>query len=356
MNAAESTCSKVGNIAHNHCLICEKNFDEEGNEILDVTLEIGDHNLTEVEAKASTCVENGNIAYNHCTNCGKNYDNEGNELEAVILNTIPHELVDVEEKASTCSEKGNMAHKHCEVCGKNFDDDGNEIKNVSYATKSHNFVPNYVDATETCTLCGYEKSLLNTPYCLMGTLTNWSSGTRMYKTENSNVVYLPISLSKGTYEFKIKYNDTWYGNGGTIDNELIGGWPMGTSDGNCKFKAKTSGIYYFCYNTKLNRIYVISPDFNPESYNYGVCGTFTDWGSEPDAMMTYQGGTCWTVDIEISAGSHRFKVRQNEKWDINYGINLLSESDVSFTASVSGTYRFTIDFVNGIIKAELIKE
>ena len=50
-----------------------------------------------------------------------------------------------------------------------------------------------------------------------------------------------------------------------------------------------------------------------------------------------------------------YKVRLNSNWDVSYGANFTG-GDASFTATDAGTYRFTVDFINGIYKWELVTE
>lgn len=67
-------------------------YDKDGVEITDVVIAIKQHSLTSVPAKESTCTVQGNIAYNHCSVCEKDFDDDGNELESVKLPLKEHTL------------------------------------------------------------------------------------------------------------------------------------------------------------------------------------------------------------------------------------------------------------------------
>ncbi len=127
--AKSATCVDDGVIAHKHCSVCGKNFDDNGAEIADVTVK-GTHSLTDVEATAHDCTTDGVIAHKHCSVCEKNFDADGNELDSIV-DPAAHTLVDVAAKPATCVEDGVIAHKHCSVCEKNFDADGNELADVT---------------------------------------------------------------------------------------------------------------------------------------------------------------------------------------------------------------------------------
>ncbi len=106
VEAKDATCIEAGNVAHDHCSVCGKNFDAEGQEIADVVLPINDnHSLTSIDAKDATCEADGNVAYNHCSLCEKNFDAEGNVLESVELPMLEHEYEAV-VTAPTCDTDG----------------------------------------------------------------------------------------------------------------------------------------------------------------------------------------------------------------------------------------------------------
>ena len=113
---------------------------------------------------------------------------------------------------------------------------------------------------------------------LPGSFNGWNQGSMMEIGEEENTYTKTLSLPAGTYEFKIKIENDWYGNSGTIvdttDTTSATGWDMSTGEGsNCKLEA-SGGAYTFIFNTSTNKL-IIKHD--------GEGGTFGD----PDAYYLY---------------------------------------------------------------------
>ena len=88
-------------------------------------------------------------------------------------------------------------------------------------------------------------------YSVVGTMNGWNSGSNPLLMINSTDGSTTMQLSKGTYEFKVKKGDSWYGNNGTIVDTTTAtstvGWEMTTGTDNCKLQA-TGGSYTFIFN------------------------------------------------------------------------------------------------------------
>lgn len=171
----DATCTTDGTIAHNHCTLCGKNYDAEGNELQTVVIakehkfeaewkvvkestcteeglrekhctnancnevlsesipiDPAKHNLQPVEKVDSTCTAEGIAAHNHCTLCKKNFDGDNKELTDITIpvNSANHNLQHVGKEDATCTEDGIAEHDHCTLCSKNFDNKGNELTSV----------------------------------------------------------------------------------------------------------------------------------------------------------------------------------------------------------------------------------
>ena len=189
----------------------------------------------------------------------------------------------------------------------------------------------------------------------MGTLTDWGTGKAIYQTENPDVIRIDMQVSAdSTVEFKIKNGGTWLGNGATATDNLLG-WELKDAN-NFVLKTTEAGIYTFYFNTKAKIATVLNPSYDANATSYGVCGSFTGWGNQADVTLTKQDGLCWTGTTEFTAGQTiEYKVRTNNTWGVEYGANF-GYSNASFTATTTGTYRFTIDFINGIYNWELVTE
>ena len=54
------------------------------------SVEIPEHEMTHTDAKDATCEENGNVAYDHCSVCDKNYDADGKVIANVVIAAKGH--------------------------------------------------------------------------------------------------------------------------------------------------------------------------------------------------------------------------------------------------------------------------
>lgn len=84
------------------------------------------HVPTHHDAVAATCVTEGSVAYDECDECHKKFDENGNELTEVTIpiDTTAHNLSDIAANPATCAETGNVAYRHCSLCEKNFEEHG----------------------------------------------------------------------------------------------------------------------------------------------------------------------------------------------------------------------------------------
>ena len=355
VTANAPTCTEDGVVAHQHCTVCLKDFNEDGTE-LTTTVDPAHHTLESVPAEAPTCTEDGVVAHQHCTVCLKNFNEEGTEL-TTIVDPAQHTLEAVEGTPSTCTVAGTLDHLHCTVCLKDFDEEMNELSSLEAPLAAHDeTVLNYLTGKKDCS-CGAAGTtdLPKSSWYLMGTLTDWGTGKVIYQTENADVIRIDMQVSaNATIDFKIKNGGTWLGNGGTATNNMLG-WELKEA-GNFVLKTTEAGVYTFYFNTKAKIATVLNPSYDASTLSMGVCGDFTGWGNQADIALTKQDGLCWSGTTELTAGQTiNYKVRLNSNWDVSYGANFTG-GDASFTATDAGTYRFTVDFINGIYKWELVTE
>ena len=98
-------------------------------------LEAAKHIFTEVAAVEPTCDTAGNVAHNHCATCGKNFDAEGAEIADVVVPALGHNQVDKTFTAPTAAEDGWYAHKYCEACGTAWSTEGEKLDAVPTIAK-----------------------------------------------------------------------------------------------------------------------------------------------------------------------------------------------------------------------------
>ncbi len=129
VDAIDAGCTTDGNVAYNHCSLCDKDFDEDGNELTaEDKIVHAAHKTVDFEEVAATEHNSGTRAYKHCTACQKDLDNDGNELTAQdLVVSATHTMSEVAAIAASEHKDGQIAHIHCNDCGKNLDNDGNEL-------------------------------------------------------------------------------------------------------------------------------------------------------------------------------------------------------------------------------------
>ena len=129
---------------------------------------------------------------------------------------------------------------------------------------------------------------------LPGSFNGWNTSNFMEFAENSTTVTTQtLSLPAGTYTFKVKVGETWYGNGGTIEDTTgDNAWVMDASAGDCTLKA-TGGAYTFTFDTTTNKLTVTC---DPDGGNFGDP---TDY-----YLCGYINGTDYAMDIE--PGDYKF--------------------------------------------------
>ena len=126
---------------------------------------------------------------------------------------------------------------------------------------------------------------------LMGDFNGWS-GTSM--TELGGTKYrATMVLSGGSYKFKVKVSDSWYGNNGTIDNATTFtsdvGWEMVTDAGDCTLNT-SGGTYIFTFDTS-SRMLIIEHKISNESYTV----TFVDHDGTVLSTQTVKFGNAATA-------------------------------------------------------------
>ncbi len=223
---------------------------------------------------------------------------------------------------------------------------------------------------------------------VMGDFNNWE-GTGMVAA-GGNVYTATVNLNAGTYKFKIKHIETWYGNNGTIENSTVAtsavGWEMVWDAGDCTLNA-TGGAYTFRFNTETRMLEILykGPSYtvtfvdwdgsiistqsveygksatapaNPvrEGYNFSgwsadfsfitgnttivaqygdetvyLKGTFNDWGNNAPMRGT-DTPNVYTYVLNLAAGEYKFKLNKLDTWFGNNG----TIEDTTVTTSPTG--------------------
>ncbi len=124
VGATAPDCHVDGVLAHELCSDCGSCFIDGA--MVDSVVDPAPNQLEYVPATV-TCTEAGNVAHNHCAACGKNYDDEGNLLESLASDALGHNMEAHEAMDSTCCSEGNYEWHWCSNCYCYFKDaEGNE--------------------------------------------------------------------------------------------------------------------------------------------------------------------------------------------------------------------------------------
>lgn len=194
-----------------------------------------------------------------------------------------------------------------------------------------------------------------TEFSLVGSFNSWSTSENIMVAKDSAVATTSVILQKGTYTFKIKGGDLWFGNKGTIsDTTGSGGWTFNPGvDENCTLKTSAAGKYTFSFNTATQKLVVeYSEDTSSGVY---VKGTFNDWDSS--AQMAYsENSNIVTATLQIPKGTYSFKIHNREigSWYSNVSriqdstgsggwTMKTSVSDNCAFAATGGTYTFSFN-------------
>ncbi|MBQ7999994.1 MAG: InlB B-repeat-containing protein [Ruminococcus sp.] len=115
---------------------------------------------------------------------------------------------------------------------------------------------------------------------LKGDFNSWSEDTPMDTAAEDGVVTVTLTLEGGSYKFKINTGDTWYGNGGVIEDTTEAtseiGWEMDAAAGDCTLNA-TGGTYTFIFNTNTRFLVILFGTSEPDPEESVFTVTFKDY-------------------------------------------------------------------------------
>ena len=191
----------------------------------------------------------------------------------------------------------------------------------------------------------WSKYVFATPeYALMGTMTDWETGTKM--AENNGVYTLTLQdVPTGEQQFKLKTGDNWYGYSNFTTNGIKVTQGQGNDYDNCIFESE-GGNYTFEYTTStktLNVTHVSYAELNTELsvllntyYNDGVYTRTTKINADPakvaaDLAKNHKGSSYESLfhanatDLDrvttFNGGSLTMTIPGNDTYKSTYGTN-----------------------------------
>ncbi|MBQ7344696.1 MAG: CHAP domain-containing protein, partial [Oscillospiraceae bacterium] len=171
---------------------------------------------------------------------------------------------------------------------------------------------------------------------LTGDFNNWNPTPNMMNVDDTKVT-TNVTLEPGSYEFKVYYNNEWFGNDGTItDTTGETPWVMDTAADNCTITTTRSGQYAFTFDRETKEL---SVSYVPDALY--LRGSFNEWGT--DIPMSADAGGTYTATVTLEAGSYEYKVASDDyfvQWPAN---------NATLELSVKSEVTFTLDFHTGEI-------
>ena len=203
-----------------------------------------------------------------------------------------------------------------------------------------------------------------TNYGIVGSMTGWGEkpDAVMYDL-GDGLIGGTIKVAAGDYEFKVRKDSAWADSWGAYEADYDRTY---NSQTNCKLSVAedttifvmldTSGddeelwpVGYAYYGADGKVTFVNTgapaeqpePEPEPELSPYGIVGSMTGWGEQPDVAMYYNedktavGGT-----VTFEPGEYEFKVRANSSWDDSWG---QYEADYDRTYNSQTNIKFSCD-------------
>ena len=193
-------------------------------------------------------------------------------------------------------------------------------------------------------------------WSVIGNICNTSWDTDFDMTTEDQVVFTSSLLAINEGEvFKIRYGHDWEVNRGPDSSDPVTiGVPFDVVGNGQNITLTESGTYIIIYDSQAEQITVVSSQ--PAAPSWGVVGSMTGWGSDPDIPMVEDPnipGLFVADNVSLSA-EDVFKIRANSSWDVNYG-GTFQDFGYTFAAyqngeniavGKSGVYSILLDLTN----------
>ena len=140
------TCATAGIKGHNHCSICQKDFDQDNQEIADLSIPATNAHTEVVDAAVpATCKTTGLTEGKHCSACGK-------VLVQQEIIPLQHTFGEwINEVPATCTSEGELGHFVCATCGGYFNKNNVKLADLTIPPLAHSYKGGI------CEVCGDRK-------------------------------------------------------------------------------------------------------------------------------------------------------------------------------------------------------
>ena len=136
------------------------------------------------------------------------------------------------------------------------------------------------------------------------------------------------------WEFKLRMNNDWNVNYGALGNSgpvtVVTNKMEKVGANGHNLKVNESGKYDIYLDLSQEVIYVMTPGLKPGDEvpggdeplekSWGICGTMTDWGSDSDIKMDFDGQYYVAYNVRMES-DHMFAIRADEMWNEYYSVS-----------------------------------
>ena len=184
---------------------------------------------------------------------------------------------------------------------------------------------------------------------IVGSMTSWGEQPDIaMKDVNGNGTYIGVvrNLAAGDYDFKVRANSSWDDSWGEYEPDYERTF---NSQTNCHVTVAEDGtdlIVALDTTGEDGNVWPVTymTTSTATATNYGVVGSMTGWGEQPDGTMYDLGSKLMTAvggKVELpEAGDYEFKVRADSKWDKSWGAY---EADYDRTENSQTNCKITVD-------------
>lgn len=173
-------------------------------------------------------------------------------------------------------------------------------------------------------------------WAVTGTMNDWGDYAKLTLDGDWHVA-TEVKLTKAD-QFKLRADGDWGVNRGAAEGEdgvvvIENNVETAVVQGGKDFSVAENGMYSVYINKAATKVKVVrTGDIPlPSVKNWGIVGTITKWGTDPDIPMTLNGDWYIASGVEMPAGT-AFKFRVDGKWASDGGEELTYSGSV-----VSGT-------------------
>ena len=207
---------------------------------------------------------------------------------------------------------------------------GDDVKAATDEAGLKQALQNYYDKISALfTMTEEEKSAWSVIGAICG--TNWDTDFEMFKKDDG--LFRVVLVLKAGEEFKVRANGEWKKDFGITDGAAAAG--------GSNIAVEEDGTYLVTLDPNPD-----APALTVEKMAvWGVIGSFEASAWNADVAMTETETGVWVSEPVALAAGNEFKVRANNDWTVNFGVNdgVIAQDGGNVPVEADGTYVVTLD-------------